>query len=108
MHLWDVRTGKLVRELEQNVGNGVWSLEFSPDGSVLAISGGSPTRRSGTSRPATQLGPRLGGSGSREATIDLSPDGRRLLMTHGDGKGAVWDVDPECGRSVPARSRTAR
>ena len=31
VHLWDVRTGKLVGELEQNVGNAVWSLEFSPD-----------------------------------------------------------------------------
>jgi len=41
------------------------------------------------------LGPRLGGVGSREATIDLSSDGRRLLMTHGDGKGAVWDIEPE-------------
>ena len=27
--------------------------------------------------------------------IDLSSDGRRLLETHGNGQGAVWDVDPE-------------
>ena len=27
--------------------------------------------------------------------IDLSSDGRLLLETHGNGKGAVWDVDPE-------------
>ena len=27
--------------------------------------------------------------------IDLSPDGRHLLETHGNGQGAVWDVDPE-------------
>ena len=27
--------------------------------------------------------------------LDLSPDGRRLLMTLGNGQGAVWDVDPE-------------
>ncbi len=38
VHLWDVRTGKLVRELEQDVG-GVLALEFSPDGRILAISG---------------------------------------------------------------------
>ena len=95
VHLWDVRTGKLLRELEQNVGNAVWSLEFSPDGSVLAISGGDPYASLWDVATGEQLGPRLGGVGSREATIDLSPDGRRLLMTHGDGKGAVWDVDPE-------------
>ena len=34
VHLWDVRTGKLIRELEQNVGNAVWALEFSPDGRI--------------------------------------------------------------------------
>ena len=41
-----------------------------------------------------QIGPRLT-VGSREARLDLSPDGRRLLMTYGDGQGAVWDIDPE-------------
>ena len=78
VHLWDVRTGKLVRELEQNVGNAVWTLEFSPDGSILAISGGDPSRPSGTLRPEPSSA-RDSAVGSREATIDLSPDGRRLL-----------------------------
>ena len=27
--------------------------------------------------------------------IDLSSDGRHLLEIHGNGQGAVWDVDPE-------------
>ena len=27
--------------------------------------------------------------------IDLSADGRQLLEVHGNGQGAVWDVDPE-------------
>ena len=95
VHLWDVRTGKLLRELQHNVGNAVWSLEFSPDGSVLAISGGDPYASLWDVATGEQVGPRLGGVGSREATIDLSSDGRRLLMTHGDGKGAVWDIDPK-------------
>jgi WD40 repeat protein len=95
VHLWDVSTGKLLRELEQNVGNAVWALEFSPDASVLAISGGDPYASLWDVATGEQLGPRLGGVGSREATIDLSSDGRRLLMTHGDGKGAIWDVDPK-------------
>ena len=95
MHLWDVRTGKLLRELEQNVGNAVLALEFSPDGS-------DPRRL--RRRPLASLWdvatgdadrPEARRRGSREAMIDLSPDGRRLLMTHGDGEGAVWDIDPE-------------
>ena len=71
-----------------------WSLEFSPDGSVLAMSGGRPLRGALGRRDRDAAGPRLGGFGSRETRIDLSSDGRRLLVTHGDGKGAVLDVDP--------------
>jgi hypothetical protein len=26
---------------------------------------------------------------------DFSPDGKQLLMTMGDGRGIIWDVDPE-------------
>ena len=44
------RSGKLIRELEQNVG-GVLTLEFSSDGKTLAISGSNPSRPSGMLRP---------------------------------------------------------
>ena len=27
--------------------------------------------------------------------MDLSPDGRRLLITSSDGTRAVWEIDPE-------------
>jgi WD40 repeat protein/tRNA A-37 threonylcarbamoyl transferase component Bud32 len=94
VHLWDVRTGKLIRELEQNVGTAVLTLEFSPDGRILAISGGGPFAALWDVATGTQIGQRLT-AGSREAMLDLSPDGRRLLMTLGNGQGAVWDVDPE-------------
>ena len=26
--------------------------------------------------------------------MDVSPDGRRLVQTAGNGEGAVWDLDP--------------
>ena len=41
VRLWDVRTRKLVHELDQ-AGNGAFTLEFSPDGRTLAISGFEP------------------------------------------------------------------
>ena len=41
-----------------------------------------------------QIGPALS-AGTRTAMMDLSSDGRRLLITSADGKGAVWDVDPQ-------------
>ncbi len=85
--------GKLIRELEQNVG-GVLTLEFSPDGTTLAISGFDPVASLLDVATGTQIGPRLT-AGSRGAMLDLSPDGRRLLMTNGNGEGAVWNIDPD-------------
>jgi WD40 repeat protein len=94
VHLWDARTGKLIRELEQNVGNAVLTLEFSPDGSILAMSGGEAFASLWDVAKGVPIGPRLR-VGGREVALDLSPDGRRLLTTHGDGQGAIWNIDPE-------------
>jgi WD40 repeat protein len=94
VHLWDVEKGRLLRELEQNVG-GVHSLDFRPDGHTLAIGGyGEPYAALLDVATGAQLGPRLP-AGRDTATVDVSPDGRSLLQTHGSGEGAVWDIDPE-------------
>ena len=59
VHLWDVEKGKLLRELEQNVG-GVHSLEFSLDGRTLAVGGyGEPYAALLDVATGAQLGPRL-------------------------------------------------
>jgi WD40 repeat protein len=92
VHLWDVGTGKLLRELEQDLGNAVWALEFNRDARMLAISGGDSASLWDVGTGA-QIGPRLG-AGSRESMLDLSPDGRRLLITSGNGQGAIWTIDP--------------
>jgi WD40 repeat protein len=94
VHLWDVEKGRLLRELEQNVG-GVHSLEFSRDGRTLAVGGyGEPYAALVDVATGLQIGPRLT-AGRDSATVDVSPDGRSLLQTHGNGEGAVWDIDPE-------------
>ena len=94
VHLWDVEKGKLLRELEQNVG-GAHSLEFSRDGRTLAVGGyGEPYAALLDVATGLQIGPRLT-AGRDSATVDVSPDGRSLLQTHGNGEGAVWDIDPE-------------
>jgi WD40 repeat protein len=93
VRLWDVRTRKLVRVLDQG-GNGAFTLEFSPDGRTLAVSGFEPVASLWDVATGTQIGPQLS-AGDRRTMIDLSPDGRQLLETHGNGQGAVWDIDPE-------------
>jgi len=92
VRLWDVRTRKLVHELD-NRGTGAVALEFSRDGRILAVSGERVASLWDVAT-GTQIGPSLT-AGSRTAMMDLSSDGRRLLMTNGDGQGAVWDVDPD-------------
>ena len=106
VRVWDVPTGKLIRELDQGSA-GTKTLDFSPDGRILAVSGYAPVASLWDVATGARIGPTLR-AGSRRADIDLSPDGRELLMTAADGRGALWDVDPSRGRSVPAGSRTAR
>ena len=93
VRVWDVRTRKLMHELDQG-GNGAFTLEFSPDGRTLAISGFEPAASLWDVASGTQIGPPLT-AGDRRTMIDLSADGRQMLEVHGNGKGAVWDVDPE-------------
>ena len=93
VRVWDVRTRKLVAELDQGSA-GSLTLDFSPDGRTLAVSGFEPVASLWDVATGVPIGPTLT-SGSRRAEIDLSPDGRRLLLTHADGRGAIWDVDPE-------------
>jgi WD40 repeat protein len=94
VHVWEVHTGKLVRELEQNVGTAVLALDFSPDGKMLAISGGEAFASLWDLATGAPIGPRLT-AGGRGAKVDISPDARTLLETHANGRGAVWDIDPK-------------
>jgi WD40 repeat protein len=84
---------------------GVLTLEFSPEGRILAISGEADASLWDLAT-GTQVG-RLSG-GSRKAMLDLSPDGRRLLMTNANGQGAVWDIHPtsQAQRACALANRT--
>jgi WD40 repeat protein len=93
VHLWDVRTGKLIRDFEKNVKTAL-ALDFTPDGKTLAMSGGEPYVSLWDVATGAEIGTRLT-AGAREALLDLSPYGRQLLMTLSNGEGAVWDIDPE-------------
>jgi WD40 repeat protein len=96
VRVWDVRTQKLVHELDQG-GNGAFTLEFSPDSRTLAVSGFEPAASLWDVATGTQIGPPLT-AGDRRTMIDFSADGHLLLEVHANGKGAVWDVDPESWR----------
>src|SRR5262249_12492636 len=81
--LWDAATGKLLAEL---AGPTDWveAVTFSPDGRVLASSGG--TR--GVAAP-----PRPAGGG-------VGPPGRERPAPAGGSTVNLWDVELELGRKV--------
>jgi WD40 repeat protein len=87
VRLWDVGAADLLLELDQGDGRAA-SLEFSPDGRYLATVGTLWDVASGA-----RIGPNLA-AGLPTSMMDLSSDGRHLLVTTEDGRGYVWDVDP--------------
>ena len=50
VRVWDVRTRRLVHQLDQG-GNGAFTLEFTPTAGPSPSPGSSPSRPSGMSRP---------------------------------------------------------
>jgi WD40 repeat protein/tRNA A-37 threonylcarbamoyl transferase component Bud32 len=93
VRVWDVASRELIRELDQG-GATALTLDFNSDGSILVVSGFEPTASLWDIATGGRIGPALT-AGSRRAEVHLAPDGRHMLETHGNGQGAVWDVDPE-------------
>jgi len=89
--LWEVRTGKLLREL---VGHGgtVWTLAFSLDGYLLASGSGDKTVRFWDTENGT-VSSRLEGFRKDVFCVALSPDGRLLATASAEPKVRVWHVD---------------
>src|SRR5262249_7479792 len=89
IHLWDVATGKEVRQFKAHRG-AVSSLVFSSDGRMLASSGDHTARlwevATGDLRRLFE------GHQGVVRTVALSSDGRRLATASFDTTALVWDV----------------
>jgi WD40 repeat protein len=88
VRLWDVGTQTLLHELDAGV-DAPRVFEFSPDGHTIAVAGALWDVVSGA-----RIGPVLA-AGPRTSMMDLSTDGRMMVVTSTDGHAAIWDVDPE-------------
>ncbi|MET9657062.1 serine/threonine-protein kinase [Streptomyces sp. NPDC006510] len=110
--LWDVRSGKKVKDLIVGAGRGssmfaVRSIAFSPDGKTLAagyggeLKGGVVLFDTSSWSPVATL-PLDGTDAFGVTTVAFSPDGRTLAATFGGI--ALWDV---ATRKLTARIGTA-
>ena len=95
--LWDVATGKLLRNLGSHV-EWVLCLALSPDGKLLASGGADSVIRLWDLASGNALGT-LNGSKSFVRGLAFSPDGKFLVsadgdQSHGPTRGSVnlWDV----------------
>src|SRR5262249_41208706 len=96
--LWDAKTGKLLRKLEENqAGSFGMALAFSRDGKVLVAAGGLfggwrvTFVEAATGKGLAERDSRQAGVQDDYYTAAVSPDGRTLAL--GSARGiALWDM----------------
>ncbi len=98
IRLWDLSTGKLLREFRGH-SEWVFSLALSPDGRFAYSTSGGPDIWSDGKDSAVRVWDletgrevrKLEGHKGRVLSVDVSPDGRRVL-TGGDTSVILWDA----------------
>ncbi len=94
VHLWDARTGKIIRTLDGSFDAGVSNLMFSPNGSIIIAIGStfpgsddSPfALRTWDARSGQTLYTREWSDGGWGAFLSLSPDGQTMALSNGSSR----------------------
>lgn len=98
IRVWDVETGRLVRTIRGEIGDGdpgkIYAVALSRDGRLLAAAGalgdGAPIRLYDF-RAGTLIG-LLKGHKEAVLSLDFSPDGEHLVSSGVDDTAIVWDL----------------
>jgi WD40 repeat protein len=88
--LWNVDDGRVLRELDTR-GEGVRSLEFSPDGNLLAIGCQNNTAQL-WDIPSGKQRATLRGHLQEVIGVAFSPDGKTLATGGDDRKVKLWNI----------------
>jgi WD40 repeat protein len=89
---WDFQNNEV---LDRYTGHTslIWSLEFNPDGSILASSSGDNTITLWDTTTGQPAGQRLTNHGGAVRRLTFSPDGSKLASAGFDNSVFLWDVD---------------
>ncbi len=96
--LWDVTTGKLIRDLKDH-SDAVYSVCFSPDGKLLASGGADRAVKVWDVSTGHRLYT-LGESTDWVYAVAWHPDGKHIAAAGVDRSIRVWEVDREGGKVV--------
>ena len=88
--VWDMKTGKLVKTLE-DFSDGVTSITYSPDGKYLA-SGNTDKSVKIWDIVSGKLVTKIQGHDYSISTVDYSPDGKYLASGNDDGNIKIWNI----------------
>jgi WD40 repeat protein len=92
--IWDVTSGEALYTLEPFT-DGIWSINFSPDGAMLATGTGhiDANVRIWDVESGQELPTILEGHEWQVNDVIYSPDGSLILTTSDDGSARIWDVE---------------
>jgi WD40 repeat protein len=89
--LWDAQTGKLIREIKDAHSDTVLSLEFSPDGMLIA-SGSSDRFAKVFDVESGKLVKTFEGHSDHVTGVSWRADGRSLATSGADNQVKFWDI----------------
>ncbi len=90
--LWDAATGSEVKNLVFSENAGITSLDFSPDGSLLAVTTGNDVQVWDVANGSALV--TLTGHAAVTSLVAFSPDGKSLVSTGQDNQLILWQVIP--------------
>jgi len=92
VHFWSLPDLQFLGEIAPQTGD-LFDVQFSPDGSRLAVVGADNAVRLYDTASRTNLATYRGHRGAIRS-VDFSPDGRLLLTASVDGTCKLWDAAP--------------
>lgn len=90
--VWDIQTQKQVAWRELELGAAAWGLQFSPDSARVGVTGTGGTTWVLAVRDLATI-TELADTSTTSQSLAFSNDGRRILLSSGDGTADVYAVE---------------